>query len=279
MTVALGLYGSFEITRIPFLAIPYRPEDFVCRYETVEFKSNDGLTLRGWYLPADQPSPTTLVIIHGLGSNSGDMLAGSVFLRNHGRWNLFYFDFRGHGLSDGVRTSLGPLELDDFEAALAFIKKAHPEATQRLGVYGHSLGASVAIVAAAQHPELEAVVAESPFYSISKTVRRFSWDYYGIPYFPFIPLALLFTSIRLRRPIGNFAPVESIGKIAPRPLFLIQAERDRRMPLDESQALWEAAKEPKEWWLVPAADHGEPWLIAEKEFENRLLGFFRKVFP
>lgn len=278
-TIALGIYGSLEITHIPYLPIPYTPEDYKVAYEKVEFKSKDGTVLRGWFIPADTASPVTIIVLHGLGSNSGDMLPGSIFLRNGGKWNLFFMDLRGHGISEGSRTSLGPLELEDFEAGLAYLKTSKPEASQRLGMYGHSLGAAVAIVAADTHPELEAIAAESPFYSISNTVRRFSWIYYGIPYFPFIPLALLFTSIRLKRPIGDFAPVKAIGKIAPRPLFMIQAERDLRMPTWEAEVLYKEAKEPKEWWVAPGADHGEPWLLARDEFEKRMLNFFRKVLP
>lgn len=279
LSIAVGVYGSFEITRIPFLAIPYTPEDFGCRYEKFEFRSRDGLVLRGWFLPADQASATTIFVLHGLGSNSGDMLAGSHFLRDGGKWNLCFFDFRGHGNSDGTRTTLGMLELEDFEAAMDYVKRAKPQATQRLGVYGHSMGAAVAIVAAARHPELLGIIAESPFSSISQTVRRFAWVFYGIPYMPFIPLALLFTSLRLGRWFGTFAPVRLVHKLSPRPFFLIQAERDLRMPLNDSKAIFAAAHEPKEWWLVPGADHGEPWLLAPQEFEQRLIGFFRRVFP
>ena len=41
----------------------------------------------------------------------------------------------------------------------------------------------------------------------------------------------------------------------------------------------DAAGQPKELWVVPGADHGEPWTVAKEEFDQRLVDFYRKVFP
>jgi uncharacterized protein len=278
LIVLVGLYGSFEITRVPYLKVPYTPADFGWAFEAVQFKSFDGLDLAGWFIPATSPNDKTILIQHGVGSNAGDMLLNTACLQKAGDWNLFYFNFRGHGDSGGERTSLGPLELRDMETAIAFIQKAKPQACRRLAVYGHSLGAAVAIVGASVFPEIQAVAAESPFSYISKTVRHFSWAFYGIPYFPFVPLSLFFTSLRLGLPIGNFAPADAIGRIAPRPIFLIFAERDARMPPADAELLWEAARMPKERWMVRGADHGEPWLIAKEEYERKLVDFFKRNF-
>jgi fermentation-respiration switch protein FrsA (DUF1100 family) len=279
IVMSVSLYGSLEITKVPFLAVPYIPEDFGLHHEDVSFLSHDGLKLTGWFIPANSPSPVTLLVLHGLGSNAGDMLLNTLCLARRGTWNLFYFNFRGHADSQGQLTSLGPLELKDMESALAYIRQAKPEATRRLGIYGHSLGGAVAIAGAAKYPELEAVIAESPFASTRRTIARFSKLYYGIPEFPFITIAVVLAGWRMGISMRDFSPLREIGKIAPRPLLLIHAERDLRMPYDDTQALFKAAGEPKDLWVVPGADHGEPWMVAKEEFEVRLVEFFRKVFP
>jgi fermentation-respiration switch protein FrsA (DUF1100 family) len=91
-------------------------------------------------------------------------------------------------------------------------------------------------------------------------------------------LALRVAGLRLGVSLKDFAPIKEIGKIAPRPLLLIHAERDIRMPLKDIQDLMNAAGWPKELWIVPGADHGEPWMIAKEEFQKRLVEFFRKTF-
>jgi len=276
--VAVSVYGSLEITKIPFLAVPYMPGDFGLQHEDVSFMSHDDLKLTGWFLPAKVPSSVTLIVLHGLGSNAGDMLLNTLCLARDETWNLFYFNFRGHADSQGRMTSLGPLELRDLESALAFIKQAKPERTRRLGIYGHSLGGAVAIVGAARHEELEAVIAESPFASTTATIGRFSRIFYGIPEFPFMSFAVILAGLRLGVSIWAFSPLREIGKIAPRTILLIHAERDLRMPYEDMQALMAAAGNPKELWVVPGADHGEPWMVSKDEFEKRLVEFFRKAF-
>src|SRR5262249_5684720 len=159
----VSLYGASEIVRIPYLATPYLPKDFGLTSEDVSFLSYDGLKLVGWFIPAPSPSNQTIFVLHGLGSNAGDMLLNALALARVGKWNLFFVNFRGHEGSEGHLTSLGPLELKDYESAINFIKRSKPEQTRRMAVYGHSLGAAVAIVGAARHPELEGVAAESPF--------------------------------------------------------------------------------------------------------------------
>jgi len=93
--LAVSFYGSIEVTGIPFLAVPYTPKDFGFPFEAASFESFDHLKLTGWFLPARNPSPVTLVVLHGLGSNAGDMLLNTVCLARDGRWNLFYFNFAG----------------------------------------------------------------------------------------------------------------------------------------------------------------------------------------
>ncbi len=276
--LAVGIYGSIEITRIPYLAVPYTPDDFGLEFEAVSFQSHDGLKLAGWFIPAKTLSAVTLLVLHGLGSNAGDNLLNTLCLAKTGRWNLFYFNFRGHADSEGRLTSLGPLELGDLESAVAFLKKSKPDAARRLGIYGHSLGAAVAIVGAARHPELEAVAAESPFTRTRQTVTHFARLFYGIPEFPFMYLAFFLTRLRLGVSLWNFSPLAEIGKIAPRPLLLIHAGRDLRMPTRDIHALIAAAGEPKELWVVPGADHGEPWMLDPAEYERRLVEFFRRAF-
>lgn len=279
VAVGISYYAASEITRIPYLAVPYTPKDYQLPFEDVTFESKDHLKLAGWFIPAKVKTDATIVVLHGLGSNAGDMLLNVLALASAGQWNLFLFNFRGHADSEGNRTSLGPLELGDLDAALAFVREKYPPETRRLGIYGHSLGAAVSVVGAARHPEIGTVLVESPFARTRSTIFRYAKLYYGFPAFPMMYLALGFARLRLGVSLWDFEPVREIAKIAPRPLFMIHAERDARMPADEAQALFDAAREPKALWVVPGADHGEPWMVAKEEYDQKLLEFFRRTLP
>lgn len=279
IVVGIAYYAGSQITRIPYLAVPYTPKDYELPWEDVTFSNEEGLRLTGWFIPAKRPTDATIVVLHGLGSNAGDMLLNVLGLAQAGQWNLFLFNFRGHAESQGNQTSLGPLELQDLDAALKCVKSKYPDQTRRLAIYGHSLGASVSVVGAARHPEIQAVLVESPFARTRDTIFRFARMFYGIPAFPFMYLALFFARLRLGVSLWDFAPIREIGKIAPRPLFVIHAERDLRMPTEEMETLFAAAGEPKELWVVPGADHGEPWMVAKDEYDRRMIEFFRRTMP
>ena len=276
--LGISFYGASEIIRVPFLGIPATPEDYGFSYERVHFQGVRNVELAGWWVPADKPSPVTIMVLHGIGSNAGDMLPSSVCLRNKGTWNLFYYDARGHGASGGRHSSLGPLELADLRRAVQFIKQRWPDATRRLGIYGHSLGGAIAIMGTAGIPDFEGVIAENSFSDVRRTVRRFAWIFYHVPYWPFIPLAFILASLMMRVRIGRFSPEKTIGHIAPRAVFLLHGELDRRMPKSDVRALWDAAREPKELWSIPEAGHGNAWLMAKDEYERRMVGFFRNLF-
>lgn len=276
--LAVTLYAADEITKIPYFGIPYTPKDFHWTFEEVEFRSCDGLKLTGWFVPARTPTDATILIQHGKGSNAGDMLLNTRALHERGSWNLLYYNFRGHGTSEGARCSLGPLELGDMESAMAMLASRHPEACRRWAIYGHSMGAAVAILGAVKHPELRGIVAESCFADTARTIKRFAWMFYRIPRFPFMGPAIQLASWRMGVDIRGFQPARVVAQISPRPLLLIVGEEDHRTPVEDARAIFEMARDPKALWTVPGAGHCQCWEKASADYEQKLLDFYRRVF-
>jgi fermentation-respiration switch protein FrsA (DUF1100 family) len=85
----------------------------------------------------------------------------------------------------------------------------------------------------------------------------------------------------LRHRVGNpkvdqFNPVESAGRIAPRPLLVIAGEKDLLMPVDDVKRVFDAAGEPKQLWIVPGAEHARCREVAGAEYDTRVTGFFTR---
>ena len=64
-----------------------------------------------------------------------------------------------------------------------------------------------------------------------------------------------------------------VAGLAPRPLLVIQGSEDHITPPALAEALFAAAREPKEMWLVEGAAHRSPWVREGARFEERLLTF------
>lgn len=253
------------------------PEQYGLRYERVSFTTRDGLELKGWFIPSTGGDKRTLIMCHGWGDNKGELLKQTYFLNENGGFNLFYFDFRSHGESAGEVTSIGPLETADFDAAVAWLRAHKPELADRVGVFGLSMGAAVTVVSMPAHPDLRCAVVESPYSSYRGVVRRWAWNHLRVPPVPLINLTLLMLRRRLNDPkVDAFNPVESAGRIAPRPILFIAGERDDLMPVGDVNRVFAAAQEPKQLWIVPGAAHARCREAAGLEYDTRLIGFFER---
>ncbi len=253
------------------------PRTFGLAATDEQFVTPDGVTLRAWFLPASTPSDTVIVVCHGWGGNRSNMIERTHFLRSRGDYSLFYFDFRNHGESGAGRASLSKDEIIDVESALRHLRTAHPADAGRIGLYGQSLGGSIGLWVAAHDRGVTAIAAESPFSDVSGALTRHGKYFYHAPVL-FSVLTLWFVRRRLGFDPDDYAPIKIMDRIAPRPLLLLQGERDVRTPPTEGQRLFERAGEPKTLWTVPGAGHGELAEVGGREYQDRVLGFFNKAF-
>jgi fermentation-respiration switch protein FrsA (DUF1100 family) len=251
------------------------PDQFKVPFENVIFKNKDGITLKGWFIPAEEFSPKTIVFMHGWGMNKGSILPNTIFLREKG-FNLFYFDFRGSGESGDGKTSVGYLETRDAAAAIETLARTRPEEAHEISLYGISMGAAVAIYEAAHNNKIKAVAAEGCYYSYEKVVARWAKERKHVPYFPLVALTLYFTRKRLGLDPEDYSPRHNIKKLNGKAIFIINGADDSLAPRHDARKLYKEAGEPKQLWIVANAAHTEVAEVAGQQYKNRLEQFFAK---
>lgn len=278
--LALGYYGAGLLLHPPAMSpMTFFPEQYGLAYEKVSFRSADGLKLSGWFVPSPQGKDKTLLVCHGWGDNKGEILEQTAFLNLAEGFNLLYFDFRGHGESEGDEVTLGKQELKDFDAAMEYLKDSKPRCAENLGVFGLSMGAAVAAMALASHPEVKAAVLESPFADFHEVGRRWAWHNFRVPHFPVILMVMLMAKLRSgHRDIDAYSPEAFLPK-AKAPVFIIAAERDGIMPPEDVRRLFALARGPKEYWMVPGAAHAKCRRTAPADYEARVGAFLRTHLP
>ena len=250
------------------------PDQYNLPYENIYFKTEDGVTLKGWFIP-NPDSDKTIILMHGWGMNRGDIFRNTNFLYDLG-YNLMYFDFRALGESGGSVSSIGYLETKDLQAAIKFLKETRAYACEKIGLYGLSMGGMVAICEAAHNKEIVCVAAEASYYSFRKVVSRWAWVHHKVPHFPLMTLVLHYIHKRLVENPEKFSPKFNVPKIAPRPIFIIHGRYDNLVPAAQAKLLYKNAGEPKEIWLVPGAKHNKCAEVGGFEYKQRLGDFFRK---
>jgi fermentation-respiration switch protein FrsA (DUF1100 family) len=229
-------------------------------YEEAVLITSDGLALRAWYTPP-QNSVVVLVAHAHNGSRPTDM--HSLFAR-HG-YGVVSWDFRAHGESEGEVCSFGYYEVLDVEAALDFAL-SQPE-VERVAAWGGSMGGATVIMAAARRSEIEAVVADSAFALLEDeliVMIRLKW---------MRPLIRFFAERETGVSIGDVRPVDVIGQISPRPVFIIQGLSDPMIPVNTGGRLYEAAGDPRTLWSEENVGHLSMIDAFPEEYEDRIIEF------
>ena len=251
------------------------PADFGAAYQDVMFTSRDGTRLSGWFVPAPRPRGV-IILCHGISSNRCGMLYAVPMLRQVG-YDTLLFDFRACGRSGGARFTLGLREPDDVQAAVRWLQ-SQPE-THRLpiGVLGDSAGAASAIIAAARTPAIRAVIAESPFAELRHAVdNRFRLIAGSCGPVVLAPARWMGGWLIGGSP-DHVAPAAVIGRIAPRPILLIQDGADQIAPPSETAELLAKAGPNTSVWFVPGAGHVGAFGTQQAEYTRRVQTFFERA--
>jgi fermentation-respiration switch protein FrsA (DUF1100 family) len=177
----------------------------------------------------------------------------------------------------GAPVTLAYRELDDLLGAIDFARRHMPDA--RIGVIGFSMGAAVAVLAAARCPEIEALVADSSFATHLDEVRfSIAQAWHGpAPVVDVVAnIADTFLGWRAGYRHRDVEPLREIGRLAPRPVLLIHSTCDETIPVEDAFRLYDAAGEPKELWVADGTSHCGVYFLDREFYCRRVTDFFAR---
>jgi len=248
------------------------PRDIDVLCEEVTLKTAEGFELSCWLIKVTGKPRGTIVHLHGVSESKivGLPLATRLFDRGY---NVFLYDSRRHGDSGGTYCTYGFYEKHDASTAITYLQSRKDLHMGRVGLFGSSMGAAVALQVAAMDSRVEAVVAESGFATLrtifddyQKRMIKLPWHY------------LRNIVIRRSERLAHFkasavSPLEAVKQIHV-PLFILHGTEDRLIKCSYSQMLYESANEPKQLWLVRNAEHSNMADVGGEEYYRRVLEFF-----
>ncbi len=237
------------------------PSRFDVEFQSIKLTTEDDIELAAWYSPTQNGA--VILVAHGY-AGARSALMHSFFAR-HG-YGVISWDARAHGESGGDLCTWGYYERRDVMAALEFaLIDAH---ANRVGAYGESMGAATILLAAAEQPQIQAVVADSAFAAIEDMIHVVS------PYPIFRPFIKFFTELETGLKPDDVRPVDAIPRISPHPVLIIHGEADETVPPDAAQRLYTAAGEPRQLWVEAGVGHVGMLTAYPQEYESRVIGFF-----
>jgi uncharacterized protein len=239
--VLLAVSGcQVEITEQGVVELPGQkqllstPAAFGLPYQSLELKSAAGNVVYGWFIPADG-APATVLINHGSMFNRSLLFPHYLLLHKLG-YHVLVYDYQGFGDSAGS-TSLDTL-LPDADAALKYLQDQSLPGTDRIVLFGISMGTLPTLAQAARSPErVLGIILEGSFTPESLP----SWTYQPVGV---IPAPDEFEG--RDAPYAGLNPYNYISQIALPKLF-VQSPDDPVTPISGARQLYALAIEPKQF--------------------------------
>lgn len=278
-TLGISRLMVHSLTKAKRVKIKDDPARLGLSYEDVSFPAaRDGVMLRGWYVMAGK-SDRCIIMTHGDGYHRADpsigMLEIAQGLTEHG-YNVLMFDLRGHGESGEGRLTGGYYEKRDVQGAVAYVK-GRGILPQHIGLLGFSMGAAASLLAAAEDKELPAVVTDSCWADLMDLIKS---EIARRPYMPrfLTPIVPGIAKIVYGVDTDEAKPLQAVNKIAPRPIFFIHGEADRKVPVENARRLYQANNNHSNTlWIVPGAKHVRSFKAQPEEYIDKVTAFFDRT--
>ena len=235
------------------------PAHYQQPYQDLVFNSHDGTKLHGWFVPSrlhanPKLAKGTVVHYHGNAQNISSHYALVSWLPDQG-YNVFTFDYRGFGSSEGKVGFSGVVE--DADAALDYVRQLPEVDGQRLYVVAQSIGGNKAIAAIGRgnRAGIRAMVVDSTFYG-----------YDAIANAKFSGASVLVSD--------QLSAHRYIGAISPIPLLMLHGTADNVIPYQQGQRLFTQAREPKQFITIPNGTHITA--LTNPVYQQQVLQWFNR---
>ncbi len=290
--VAFLVVAYFGISGIAAsqLTIPQRRGDFTknpslynMQYEDVRFPARgDGLEIAAWYIPSET-NEFAILLVHGRDDSrmyapyteGADAHADGYLpfakVLNDAGYSVLMIDLRGHGQSADSRYYFGLKEYQDVLGAVDWLE-GQGFIPGKIGIQSYSLGSATAVFATAQEPAIGALWVDSLYADIKSVIDGVWVQESGLPQI-FWPSTRMMISLLYGYDITASRPIDEIGFIAPRPVFMVHCQPDEFIPIAHMDQLIPVAK-PVGTWVIQGCKHAFGYNVAPDEYNQKAVQFF-----
>ncbi len=251
----MGLLANLERYFIyaPQKSLITTPAEHGLEFENVKFHASDNTLLHGWFVPKPNAWATVL-LCHGNSGNISYQIDQIRLFQELGL-NVLTFDYRGYGQSEGEPTEMGLYR--DGEAAWQYLTQTKKFSPERIVIFGHSLGGSIAAWLG-KEVKAGALIIQAAFTTMRQIAKWF---------YPYFPLRKIMRS--------RYDNLENVAQ-AKSPVLVIHSRDDEIIPFEHGKRLFEAAKEPKEFLQI---QYGHNDALHSPNYRAGIKAFLNKYLP
>lgn len=244
------------------------PSDLKMTYDSLNIKTTDGLRLTAWLCKSSGMASNAFVILASgdAGNMSDNLDLAQAIVSNFGV-SVLLFDYRGFGTSDYVKLDTDLLALPEFAIDLNSVVKylhdnIHPD-TDKVFIYGRSLGASLALTVASSFSGIGGVIAESPYVSQALLYEK---------------ILIKYKEEGIKRSVKKIdskmlEPLSVIGQCRCKVFFIHGQDEDLILSDEIFQLYNKCGSKNKSIWIASGANHLEVPFKETNTFLNAFLSF------
>jgi pimeloyl-ACP methyl ester carboxylesterase len=229
----------------------------------------------GLFFPGFRGAPT-IILCHGYGSSKGELLTLVSALQDH-QFNVFLFDFVGHGENSGT-TAFGYRETPELKAAMDAIAQRSDVDPASFGIWGYNLGAYVALREAESDKRIRALILDS-VYDKPEQMVKVEVGKTGLGGFPFMVRAAELSFDWLNYEHRLDPPLSTrLNSLAGIPKLFLQPGDEPELG-ESARQLFSRSPEPREIVVLPHSNFDSLPEDEKRMYENRIVSFFLLRLP
>jgi fermentation-respiration switch protein FrsA (DUF1100 family) len=240
--------------------------------EDIVVTTSDGVNLSCWLIRQPKKGRGTIIYLHGVADCKIGGLASARFFYSLG-YNVFLYDSRRHGESGGKFCTYGFYEKHDVSTIIDYLQQRTDFTVGKIGLFGTSMGAAVAIQAAAIDARIAAIVAEASFTTLRSVTVDYQRRLIKLPWHFLRNVALARSQKVAGFKARQVSPLDDVAKIHC-PILFIHGAQDTFIEARHSKELFDAAHPPKDLLVIEGANHNDVWDVGAKRYEHSLETFY-----
>ncbi len=252
---------------------PTHPSEVGLNYEEINVMGIDNVKLNGWLVKSPH-AKGTVIYLHGVADCKMDGIRFAKLLHNE-KYNIFLFDSRRHGDSEGEFCTYGFFEKLDLEKVIEYLLSRTDVQLGKIALFGTSMGAAVAIQTAAIDKRIAAVIAENSFATLRTIFDDYQKRMVRLPFHYLRNIVIKRSELMAKFKANDVSPLESLKNIHV-PLLFIYGSEDHLINHQYTIKLFNNANQPKELFPIEGAKHNDTWQVAGNKYEMRILSFLKK---
>lgn len=248
-------------------------------FEEVEIKSNDGLKLVGYYLPAEKPSDKIMIGCHGYTSSAMQGYTSHARFFHDMGFDVLIVDARAHGKSEGKYVGFGVLDRFDLLEWIKYAKSRFGE-DKKILLHGTSMGATTVLMASGfdeVQSKVNGIIADCAFTSPHDIFAHVLKKDYHLPPFPIMNINNIMCKKKAGYIFKDYSTLEAL-KTNKIPILFIHGSEDKFVPTYMSNLNYDTAVCEKMTLTVQGAGHGSSCYENKALYEETEKEFISKYF-